>query len=398
MVITPDGSLACVTYSNIYGGNDVLVYATATNTGVAAIQGGVHSLGLTIAPGGAFAYVADYGSNTVDVITTVNNTIVGVIGVGAGPIWVAIAPNGNSDSRTNLVSDVAGEAAQLDPHLKNPWGLARTAASYWWAADEVTGVATQYDENGNIQPAAVTIAPATGTSTGSPTGVVALGNSFVFVTLDGTISQWTSGNSAVMKVDHSSLGAVYTGCTVGTTNGKATLFVANATGGAEAYDTTFKPLTLMPGAFVDPNIPVGFTPYGIQRVGEKIYVTFAQAAGAGLGYVDAFDDTGKLLLSLQQGSWMNQPWGIAQAPAYFGAFSSMVLVANTGSGRIAAFNPSTGAFVGMLKDSTGAAIRIGGIRAIYFGAGGISGPATTLYFTAGIAGQAHGLFGSIIPE
>ena len=45
-----------------------------------------------------------------------------------------------------------------------------------------------------------------------------------------------------------------------------------------------------------------------------------------------------LLLSLAHGNWMNEPWGVAVAPADFGLFSSAVLVANTGNGLIAAFN------------------------------------------------------------
>jgi uncharacterized protein (TIGR03118 family) len=148
---------------------------------------------------------------------------------------------------------------------------------------------------------------------------------------------------------------------------------------------------------VDANIPVGYTPYGIQSVGTKIYVTFAQAAGAGKGYVDAFSPGGKLILSLQHGNWMNEPWGIAQAPASFGAFSKALLVGNTGSGTIGAFNPSTGKFLGFLKNPSGKAIANPGLWALQFGVGGSSGPTTTLYFTAGIGGFAHGLFGSIIP-
>jgi uncharacterized protein (TIGR03118 family) len=301
----------------------------------------------------------------------------------------------NSYTQTNLVSDVPSLAPHTDLHLKNPWGLSRGANTYWWVADQVTGVSTLYDGSGNIGPLVVTIPTASGTGTGSPTGTVALGTKFIFVTLDGTISQWTAGASAVLKVNNASKGAVYTGCTLANNGGVQTLYVANAAGGVEAYDTSFNPVALMPGAFVDPNVPAGYTPYGIQNAGGKIYVTFAQAPGAGNGYVDAFDATGKLLLSLQHGSWMNQPWGIAKAPAAFGAFSNTLLVGNTGSGLIGAFNPSTGKFLGFLKNAGGTALKNSGLWAIYFGSGGLSGPATTLYFTAGIGAYAHGLFGSI---
>jgi len=301
----------------------------------------------------------------------------------------------NSYLQTNLVSDVSGKAPKIDAHLVNPWGLSRGASTDWWVADQGSGVSTLYDGSGDIESLVVTIPPASGTGTGSPTGTVALGSAFVFVTLDGTISEWTSGTTAVIKVNNSSKGAVYTGCTLASDNGVTTLYVANAAGGIEAYTTAFKPVTLMSGAFVDPNVPAGYAPYGIQNAGGKIWVTFTAAPGAGNGYVDAFDPTGKLLLSLQHGNWMNEPWGIALAPASFGAFSKALLVGNTGSGEISAFNPTTGTFEGMLKNSAGKAIANSGLWAIYFGGGGASGPTTTLYFAAGIDSQTKGLFGTI---
>jgi uncharacterized protein (TIGR03118 family) len=301
----------------------------------------------------------------------------------------------NSYLQTNLVTDIPGKAPKTDAHLVNPWGLSRGASTDWWAADAGTGVSTLYDGSGNIATLVVTIPPASGTGTGSPTGTVALGSAFVFVTLDGTISEWTSGTTAAIKVNNSSKGAVYTGCTLATNNSVPTLYVANAAGGVEAYTTAFRPVTLMPGAFVDPNVPAGFTPYGIQNSGGKIWVTFAAAEGPGNGYVDAFDPTGKLLLSLQHGNWMNEPWGIATAPASFGAFSKLLLVGMTGSGQIGAFNPNTGSFQGMLKNAAGKAITNSGLWAIAFGSGGVSGPTTTLYFTAGIGNYLKGLFGTI---
>src|ERR1041384_8256806 len=47
--------------------------------------------------------------------------------------------------QTNLVSDVSGLAPITDPHLVNPWGLARSATNPWWVADNGTGLSTLYD-------------------------------------------------------------------------------------------------------------------------------------------------------------------------------------------------------------------------------------------------------------
>ena len=239
---------------------------------------------------------------------------------------------------------------------------------------------------------------ASGSGLGTPTGVVALGNQFVFVSLDGVISQWTSGTNAVVKVNNS--GHVYTGCTLATLNSATTLYVANSAGGIEAYDTQFNPVTLSAGAFTDPLIPVGFVPYNVQSAGGKIFVTYSNGSvGAGMGYVDAFDPSGTFLFALQSGSWMNAPWGIAPAPANFGnRFSHALLVGQLGSGQIAAFSPSSGKFLGLLKDSTGTAISINGLWGLGFGNNGSAGSSTTLYFTAGSGNYLHGLFCTVLPD
>lgn len=300
----------------------------------------------------------------------------------------------NSYTETNLVSDVAGKAANIDPNLVNPWGLSHSATTPWWVSDEAGGHATVYNGSGVIGSLVVNVPPATGAGKGVPTGVVSSGSAFIFATLDGTISEWTSGSQAVIKVNNSSEGAVYTGIAAAD-YGQTLFYVANSAGGIETYTTAFSRITLLPGAFTDPNIPVGYAPYGIQSAGGNLWVTYASGPGAGNGYVDEYSPGGVLLLSLAHGNWMNEPWGVAVAPADFGLFSSAVLVANTGNGLIAAFNPTTGAYAGVLKNSAGATIKIPGLWGIGFGGGGNSGPTTTLYFTAGIDNYTKGLFGSI---
>jgi uncharacterized protein (TIGR03118 family) len=298
----------------------------------------------------------------------------------------------NSYTQTNLVSDIPGMGTFTDPHLVNPWGLSRSAASYWWAADEGTGVSTLYNGAGAVQSLVVTVPPASGTGAGTPTGTVAVGSEFIFVTLDGTISAWTGGTSAVIKV--SNPGAVYTGCTSAKDGTVETIYVANSAGGVEAYTTTFSRVTLAAGAFQDPSIPAGYTPYGIQAIGKKIYVTFAWGPNQG-GYVDVFNPAGTLLMSLAQG-WFNEPWGIAEAPAGFGKFAHAVLVGNVGSGWIGAYKATTGKFLGFLDNASKQTITIPGLWALYFGGGNsTSGPKTSLYFAAGIDNYLHGLFGTI---
>lgn len=324
----------------------------------------------------------------------------------------------NSYTQTNLTSDIPGLAAVTEPLLVNPWGITRPALAtahdaYWWAADERAGVSTLYKPDGTFVPLTITV-PSAGTGLASPAGTAFFQKNFVFATLDGTISQWFAGakpsprgtgctqchtTDAVMMVNRSANGAVYTGITVATNSSGSAYYVANTAAGVEAYGTgTFAPITLGTGAFADPQVPAGANPFGIQSVDARIYVTFYNPAQGG-GYVDAFDSSGNLVLQLQNGSWFAEPWGIAHAPAGFGKFSNAILVGNVTSGQIAAFNALTGKFLGFLEDSNGTPIANPGLWGLYFGGGNAeSGPKTTLYFAAGIDSYAHGLFGSITPN
>ncbi len=317
-----------------------------------------------------------------------------------------------------------------DPYLVNPWGLSRPvspnkAENEWWTSDNATGYSTLYYANKlgaqSLAPLVITIPSANGTGTGSPTGTAynpAVGpgpgaENFTFATLDGTISNWNatqkpspagSGcyqchvSNATVMVNHSSSGASYTGLAIATnaTTHAPTYYAANNNGGVEAYDaTTFKQLPAS-GKFADPTIPSGYKPYGIQAFGSVIVVTFFN--GTSGGYVDAFDTNGNLKGRVAHGNWMSEPWGMALAPANFGIFSNMLLVGNTTSGWIAAFDTKTGAFKGFLNDSTGKPITIPGLWGISFGNGNPeSGPTNTLYYAAG-GNYTTGVFGAIAPN
>src|SRR5437867_5935081 len=66
-----------------------------------------------------------------------------------------------------------------------------------------------------------------------------------------------------------------------------------------------------------------------------------------------------------------RPWGIALAPADFGPMSNAILINNnTSRGRVNAFNPKTGQFVGPLRDANGKVIEVDEIWALQFGQDG----------------------------
>lgn len=321
--------------------------------------------------------------------------------------------------QTNLVSDVPGLAQFTDPDLVNPWGLASSATSPWWVADNGTGLSTLYKGDGTKQGLVVTVATPPGdTDPATPTGIIFNGSTdftltadptsaarFIFVTEDGTISGWRSGTQSILKVNNSG-SAIYKGVTIAQSSGANRLYVANFSGGTvDVFDTHYAPVTLAAGAFTDPALPEGFAPFNVQNINGNVYVAFAkqdeekedEVAGRKLGYVDVFDGSGNLLQRFEHGPWMNAPWGLAMAPADFGKSSNMLLVGMFGSGQIATFDPITGEFEGLLRAPRGRPIQIDGLWALRFGNGGNAGPTTTLFFTAGIDDEAHGLFGTITP-
>jgi len=72
-------------------------------------------------------------------------------------------------------------------------------------------------------------------------------------------------------------------------------------------------------------------------------------------------------------------------------------VGQFGSGEIATFDTEHGNFHGLMRSTNGHPLTIDGLWALRFGNGAAAGPATTLFFTAGIQDEAHGLFGKITP-
>ena len=330
-----------------------------------------------------------------------------------------VAQTNNVYVQHNLVSDVAGKADQTDPNLVNPWGLTQSATSPFWASNHDKGNTTLYNGTGVANTLVVVIPAAGSTSTpGTPTGQIngngaswTLANgraaSFIFVTEDGTISAWNAGTASEIKVDNSKSGAVYKGVASNPSTSTPRLYAANFNSGKiDVFDGNFAPVTAS-GGFTDPNLPAGLAPFNIWNIQGKLYVAYAKqdankkndVAGAGNGVVDVFDFDGNLLQRITSGGTLNSPWGLAIAPANWGAFGGALLVGNFGDGKINAFDLKTGNALGTLQDSTGKAIVIQGLWAVVFG-NGRTADANTLYFTAGPAfgdNKNHGLYGGIAP-
>jgi uncharacterized protein (TIGR03118 family) len=341
--------------------------------------------------------------------------------------------------QTNLVSDIPGEAAVHDPNLVNPWGITRSAGSPWWVSDNNSGFSTLYTGAGAIIPingnGTVIIPPPKNAPAGTiaaPTGIVFNGSSnfvlpapnsnaaaFIFATEDGTISGWNGGPSAVLAVDNndngSANGAVYKGATSADISGKRFLYVTNFRAArVEVYDTNFHRVQLSDDAFNpdgdhdddrdhEQRVPPGFAPFNIQNIGGSLFVTYAKqdaarhddVGGDGNGYVEIYTPAGKHIGHLEHGDWLNSPWGVVWTPRDFGEFSNTILVGNFRSGWIAAFNGFTRKFIGFVKNPDDSLVTIDGLWSLAFGNGAAAGPSTTLFFTAGLDHESHGLFGTL---
>jgi uncharacterized protein (TIGR03118 family) len=318
-----------------------------------------------------------------------------------------VAASVSSFKVDNLIGSTGSGGKKKDSHMINAWGATFIAAAHtpFWINDEGTGVSELIDGKGKIMKALpfVTIPGATAGSTGKPTGIV--GNAtgqftipgstsalFIFATEDGTIAAWNESLDATAKTILTNSGEVYTGLALANNGTANLLYAANSKGSIDVFDSNFNPVTTS-GGFVDPNLPAGFTPYNVTAIDGDVFVTYSMGVQA-VGQVDKFDTEGNLIMSFKDPS-LNAPWGLALAPSHFGTFSNDLLVGNKGAGTISVFNPANGEFLGQLEDHNGKPIVIQDLWSLLDGTGAMNAEADAVYFTAGTAGYAEGVFGTI---
>lgn len=326
---------------------------------------------------------------------------------------------------TNILSDGFVPATTTDPNFIDPWGVSGT--NTLWIDTNVTGFSYLSSIAGVLGSFKAIVPPASGAGTGSPTGTVQntttgfiLSNgakaSFLFATLDGTISGWNSGtsaggNHALIAINNSTNNAVYPDLALVTNATGSFLLAPNFGQGAkvEIYNTSFQMATLA-GTFTDPNVPAGYAPYAIKVLGAQVFVTYMlrtvppftsgagtyqEILGTNTGFVSVFDVNGNFVARVVTGGNLNAPWGVAIAPAGFGIYGGDLLIGNFGDGLITAYSPTAPyAYLGKVADNTGKPIAYPGLWEIFVSTATAANP-NAIYFTAGIDGETHGLFGSI---
>jgi uncharacterized protein (TIGR03118 family) len=318
-----------------------------------------------------------------------------------------------------LVSDQGTTAQTLDRRLVNAWGLAASPTGPWWISNEATATSTLYDGRGLKQSLTVSVP-------GGPTGVVFYGGKgfritaarrsdparFVYACEDGKLRAWTPtvptawSSQAVVVADAAGEAAVFRGIAIAGEHIYATDF-HNAR--VDMFDTRWRRVS-RGSAFVDHSIPDWYAPFGIQAIGNRIFVTYVWRAPVNGndaptgGYVDEFDLAGNLVGRVARKGELNAPWGVVLAPGSFGRFGGDLLVGNFGDGRVNAYRRAgaTWKHDGALAGTHGRPLHVNGLWGLAFGNGGSAGSPETLFFTSGPHDWrgvtelgVHGLVGSI---
>ena len=385
-------------------------------------------------------------------------------------------------TQTNLVGNTTEfNPENVDPNLVDGWGLAALPNSPWWLSAQNTVSSPLYDARGRIESLLVDIPCVTDTTTGAttvpciippgaifepnnpgatpftaafgsgPSGLVAnlfpqafkedgKPAQFIFATLDGLIVAWNPANDSHGVVEANQflsctsppLGpgscTSYQGLAIAGPSHDPHLYGANLFGEIDVFDKHFKYVSSFVADSDLSSLPAAeqpFVPYGIQAIGDKLYVTYYAVlyvnpsnGTAGNGILDVCDlststttpSCRRIIDSTAEASpTLSGPWGIALAPEDFGPLSRKLLVGNVDDGLIHAFDPHNGGLIGTLNLKDGKPFALPGLWGLAFGDGSrANGPRNSLFFASGpstTSGNppndkfqyAAGLFGVIRP-
>jgi uncharacterized protein (TIGR03118 family) len=361
----------------------------------------------------------------------------------------------NAYRQKNLVANsVAYAPLIVEPGLVNAWGIAirpAGAGGHFWVT--ASGVSYEYVGDVNGQPLFVddlaeVALPSSSAGAGAANGVVFNGGGsfmitqahvnrpitaaakFLFVSDNGVLSAWTERKrpdggfdrplDAVTILDDSAAGSAFFGLAI--LPGDNALLVCdfgadprlryiNALLQEEPLGTRFANPFLGAGGF-EVGDPVPFNAFTVSIAGTpSVFVMYAYTSedpanpgqllpaeedpGPGRGKLVQYTAAGDLVAIWDDRGKLNAPWGVVAAPAGFGSFSNQLLVGNFGDGTIVGFDTTTRRATEYMRDERGNRVAIPGLWGLLFGNGESLGDADALYFAAGPADEADGLFGSL---
>ena len=161
-----------------------------------------------------------------------------------------------------------------------------------------------------------------------------------------------------------------------------------------------------PGAFVDPELEDGYAPFGIQTIGNRIFVSYAkqdeaaedEIAGQGRGFVDAYDLQGNLLARVAAARPTRRavgPRARAGEVRPLRRRSARRQLRRRPDQRVSRREDGGSSTAARSRDADGKKLAIDGLWALEFGNAGNNGTPNQLFFTAGPEDETHGLFGTI---
>lgn len=336
--------------------------------------------------------------------------------------------------QVNLVANTTEyNARTVDATLINGFGIAWSPNGVAWVNSVGGHVSELFSAEGDTLRR-VNIPSPNDITGGFPCGIVFSGGKgfnlpnggsvFLFSGFEGVLSGWNpaSGNNA-QRIKHPD-GASFTGLAIGASGGHNFIYAANfGASKIDVWDTTFAHVAM---SFKDPTLPIGYSPYNIQAVGDWLFVMYAKlgadghgVAGAGEGFVSVFNTDGSFVKRFASRGTLNIPWGVTMAPGSFLEDQDMsgakdlgnstdnkrdnqkdpvILVGNFGDGHINVFTED-GKFLGQLQSKSNKhPLVIDGLWALSFPPASAGIDPARLYFTAGPDHEMDGLFGYLIKQ
>jgi uncharacterized protein (TIGR03118 family) len=283
-----------------------------------------------------------------------------------------------------------------------------------WVSDNGTNVSTLYSgavKGSPVQKQGLVVKIPGGAPTGqvfNPTNgfhVPGTGHPalFIFAGEDGDLSAWNAESQPQTKaalVAHEAH-SVFKGIALVRTKAGPRLLVANFHAGRiDVFDSAFQ---RMAGTrFRDQKLPAGYAPFNVAVFDHRVYVTYAKQDATGHddvpgtrhGFIDVYTKRGKFVRRLVSHGALDSPWGMVIAPKTFGSLAGRLLVGNFGDGYIHAYGLHTGHAFGALKDAMGYPVWIEGLWGLIRG-DSAAGGRNAIWFSAGPAGESHGLLGTL---
>jgi uncharacterized protein (TIGR03118 family) len=198
----------------------------------------------------------------VEVIMRRSLIVLALIAVASGSAAPSFA---GSFTVTTLATDAT------DSTLINPWGLASSGASPFWLGVNGSGISELYNGAGAKQGLVVTI-PGDGSVTGVVfSGVGFNGDTFLFVSEDGTVSGWRGALGTAPEILQSpSPDNVYKGIAQAVISRNTYAYAADFKGGQIDVLKGTPGAPNLTGNFTDPNLPMEYAPFNIQNLGGTL--------------------------------------------------------------------------------------------------------------------------------